>query len=237
MNKSASIANLALALCDAQKEMPVALFDSKNPFLSNKYASLGAVIETTKPIMTKFGLSISQFPAERDGRVGVTTILMHSSGEWLEQDCYLPVEKEKGVNEAQVAGRNITYLRRYGWASVLGAYADADTDGNSINASESAAANEMVKKVMDAVDEHKIESKRNWSDGQLDTLLEHSVGFAENHEQAREILNMSILPEKASNKLVESWFRHWLGSGKVGMIDRSEYANEQYRNAKKSGGK
>ena len=62
MNKSESITHLAAALAKAQAEMPVAVFDATNPFLKSKYASLGAVIQSSRPILAKHGLSLIQFP-------------------------------------------------------------------------------------------------------------------------------------------------------------------------------
>ena len=42
----------------------------------------------------------------------------------------LPAWRRKGTqSQAQVAGSIITYLRRYAYASVLGMYAEEDTDG------------------------------------------------------------------------------------------------------------
>ncbi|MEI8290752.1 MAG: ERF family protein [Verrucomicrobiota bacterium] len=62
MNQSASITHLAAALAKAQAEMPVAVFDATNPFLKSKYASLGAVIQSSRPILAKHNLSLIQFP-------------------------------------------------------------------------------------------------------------------------------------------------------------------------------
>jgi hypothetical protein len=63
--------------------------------------------------------------------IGVETVLMHSSGEWLSSSITLPFgEGEKGRTMAQNAGAIITYLRRYGLSAMLGIYADEDTDGN-----------------------------------------------------------------------------------------------------------
>jgi len=62
MTKSESITNLATALAKAQAEMPVAVFDAQNKFLNNKYASLGAVIQASRPILAKHKLSLVQFP-------------------------------------------------------------------------------------------------------------------------------------------------------------------------------
>jgi len=62
MNKSETITHLAAALARAQAEMPVAVFDATNPFLKSKYASLGAVIQASRPILAKHKLSLVQFP-------------------------------------------------------------------------------------------------------------------------------------------------------------------------------
>jgi len=131
MNKSESIANLAAALVKAQAEIPAAKFDATNPFLKNKYASLGAIIEAARPHLAKHGLSVTQFPVNEDFQIGLTTVLLHASGEWMSSTLTLPVTDEKGKSTAQVAGSVISYLRRYALASVLGIYADEDTDGHT----------------------------------------------------------------------------------------------------------
>jgi len=130
MNKSESIKNLAEALSKAQTEMPTVKFNAKNPFLKNRYADLGAIISTSKPILAKHGLSVSQLTGNNGDCVGVETVLMHESGEWLESSMYLPVGVEKGKSQAQVAGSIITYLRRYSLSAILGMYSDEDGDGN-----------------------------------------------------------------------------------------------------------
>ena len=122
--------NLATALSKAQGEMPAVKFDSKNPFLKNNYASLGAIIATSKPILAKHGLAVTQLVYNEGDQVGVETILMHSSGEHISTRISMATEAEKGKSAAQVAGSIITYLRRYSLASILGLYADEDGDGN-----------------------------------------------------------------------------------------------------------
>ena len=130
MQKSESIKELASALTKAQAEMPAIKFDSKNPFLKNDYASLGAIIAGARPVIAKHGLSVSQLTFGEDGVAGVETVLMHTSGEWISSSISMPVGEEKGKSSAQVAGSIITYLRRYALASILGMYADEDGDGN-----------------------------------------------------------------------------------------------------------
>jgi hypothetical protein len=132
MEKSESIKELAAALSAAQGEMPAVPMGSRNPFLKNKYANLGDVIKTAFPVLARHGLSVSQAVLTDGPLVGVETILMHGSGEWLMSAMWSSVGEEKGLSNLQVAGKAITYLRRYTLSSVLGVYADEDADGSTI---------------------------------------------------------------------------------------------------------
>lgn len=130
MSQSETINELATALALAQAKMPPARFNATNPFLHNEYADLGAVIEASRAVLADNGLAVSQLVIGGDGSVGVETILMHKSGQWIASAISLPTGDEKGKSQAQVAGSIISYLRRYSLASMLGIYADKDDDGN-----------------------------------------------------------------------------------------------------------
>lgn len=132
MNKSESVVKLAEALSQAQSEMPPAKFNSTNPFLKNKYADLGAIIDTARPFLAKNGLSVSQLTYSEGEQVGVETVLLHKSGEWISGSVSMAVADEKGKSSAQVAGSIITYLRRYGLSAILGMYTDEDSDGHVV---------------------------------------------------------------------------------------------------------
>jgi hypothetical protein len=140
MSKSETIGALAAALSEAQAEIKPAAFNATNPFLKNKYADLGSVIEAAREPLRKHGLSISQQVISYENSIGITTILMHKSGEWLESTVFLPLGDEKGKSQAQVAGSIITYLRRYSLASALGMYADEDTDGGTVQPAQNKPA-------------------------------------------------------------------------------------------------
>jgi hypothetical protein len=131
MQWSDTVGELAKALAAVQAEITNPAQDAQNPFLKNRFTSLPALLDHVRPILSANGLSISQHISScvGEGAVGVDTILMHCSGEWLASSCHLPVAPEKGKSTAQVAGSVITYLRRYGVASVLGVASDPDTDG------------------------------------------------------------------------------------------------------------
>lgn len=126
MNKSESIKELALALAKAQAEMGAAKKGKDNPFFKSKYADLAEVVAAVKEPFANHGLSYVQFPIEEGGRIGVETILMHESGEYLSNHFTVHLSKQ----DAQGAGSAITYCRRYALQAIAGIPAE-DDDGNA----------------------------------------------------------------------------------------------------------
>jgi len=130
MERSESIQNLAEALAKAQGEFKPAELNSVNPFLKNKYADLGAIIEASREPLSKNGLAVVQIPSMTDDALTITMTLLHASGEWIQSSLSLKVATGKGMTEAQSMGSTITYLRRYLWSSMLAIYTGDDSDGN-----------------------------------------------------------------------------------------------------------
>jgi len=131
-------AQLNAALVNAIAETKDVLADSTNPFHKNKYASLGAHLESIKPIFHKHGLAILQFPTSTEKAIGVNTCIIHTSGASIEESICIPVgDNVKG----QEAGAIISYLRRYALASVAGvATEDDDAEINRVVRTASAPA-------------------------------------------------------------------------------------------------
>jgi len=123
MQKSESITNLATALAKFQGEMDAIVKDAKNPFFKSSYVSLSAIIRAIREPLSNNGLSFCQFPS---GDNGLTTILMHKSGEWLEDT----VSTQPVKNDPQAVGSAITYMRRYSLGAILGLNIEDDDDGN-----------------------------------------------------------------------------------------------------------
>ena len=128
MNKSESITKLAAALAKFQGEIKNPNNTAVNPFFKSKYAPLEEVLNTVRPILSKHGLSILQSPISSEGMVGVNTILLHESGEWIE---FTPVMLNMDKPTAQGAGSAITYARRYAISAILGINSEDDDDGNN----------------------------------------------------------------------------------------------------------
>jgi hypothetical protein len=154
MNKSNSIKELAGALCKAQEQMCGAVKDSKNPFFKSSYADLGAVVKAIKEPFADNGLSYSQFPLFVDGKVGVETILMHTSGEWLSGEIVLPMTKQ----DPQAAGSAITYARRYALQSIAGIPAEDDDGNHASKPAAKQAAKPAAKQAAKPAAKQKISS-------------------------------------------------------------------------------
>ena len=159
MNTSESIKNLAASLCKAQAEMGGAVKDSKNPFFKSDYADLTSVIKAIKEPFANHGLSYTQFPTNDDGRIGVSTLLMHESGEYLEHSYTLPTTKA----DPQAAGSAITYARRYALQSIAGIpTADDDAESAMIRNNQSKNAvvsGDQAKEIKGLIEEHKVDVK------------------------------------------------------------------------------
>ena len=177
METSQELQQLAEALAKAQAELSPVPFDSNNPFYKSRYASLSAVIAEVRKVLPKHGLSIVQTPTSHMEfgifYVGVETMLIHDSGEWIKSTVSVPVVATELIevftkrfnkdgdayyaspNILQEAGKIITYLRRYGIVSILMLSAEEDIDGN-----------EPVQQVQPAV--RKVEAKKSVSEKKSD---------------------------------------------------------------------
>ncbi len=123
---SESIAALAAALAKAQGQMTHAAKDAQNPHFKAKYADLAAVWSAIREPLSANGLSVAQTVTQGDGTVGVTSLLMHASGEWILSTLTMPVAQKT----PQGYGSALTYARRYSLAALVGIAQD-DDDGEA----------------------------------------------------------------------------------------------------------
>ena len=134
---SETIAELATALCKAQSE-----FDSASKGgrvegnrKSYSYVTMADMVEATRPALTANGLAVLQptRASYKDGtRAIVRTILIHSSGEFIASELVSPPIHEEYMNEHQALGSAQTYLKKYGYSSLVGLpNAAEDDDGQA----------------------------------------------------------------------------------------------------------
>lgn len=122
---SETIKELATALSKAQAKVEGAIRGSENLELQTTYANLSAVWAACRDALTKNGLSVVQFPGEIVGNfMSMTTMLMHSSGQWIRQPLSIPLSRL----DAQEYGAATTYARRYALAAVVGVCPEDDGD-------------------------------------------------------------------------------------------------------------
>lgn len=123
MNRSEQINELAAALAKAQGLIEHATKDAKNPHFGSKYATLAAVKDACGKPFADNGLAVWQSPSADGNIVRMVTVIVHSSGQWIESDA-LQVQARDA--SPQAVGSAITYLRRYQLASVAGIAPDDD---------------------------------------------------------------------------------------------------------------
>lgn len=124
------------ALAKAHGEMTDPAKDTSG--YNYQYATLDGVIKITRPILANNGLFVMQFPINEEDKIGVKTIVGHSSGDVIENQILMPLSDivSKG-NAAQQIGAVITYLRRYALMAVCG-LAPEDDDAASLPEKKSA---------------------------------------------------------------------------------------------------
>ncbi len=130
METSQTIGKISEALAKAQGMMKPAVFDASNPHFKSRYATLTSIMESCRAALSANNIAVVQgtsIDTELPLRVSVTTLLIHSSGEWIKDTLSLRPAKD----DAQGAGSAITYARRYSLASLVGVVADEDDDAEA----------------------------------------------------------------------------------------------------------
>ena len=133
INKSENINDLATSLSllqgeieDIPKTKEVKNKEGKTQY---KHAELSGVLEIARPLLKKYGLSVTQLPrgvtkVQEKSHIMTSildTVLLHTSGQWISSTLEMTVDMEKFyMNDPQKVGTLITYARRYALAAILG---------------------------------------------------------------------------------------------------------------------
>jgi len=136
--------HLFKSLAEFQQEVPT--IHKATQGYGYTYADLPKIFEVINPLLKKHGLGFTQLIHGTD----LITIIFHvESGETLESKTSIPQNVAlKGMNDFQVLGSAITYLRRYALSSALGLVTDKDTDAGGEQV-KTEAKNETKKVAID----------------------------------------------------------------------------------------
>ncbi len=116
--------SLFKSLAAFQQEVPVIHKETKGYGYS--YADLPTIFDKINPLLAKHNLGFTQ-PIM--GNCVKTIIFQTETGETIESLTEIPQGVQlKGMNDFQVLGSAITYIRRYALSSILGLVTDKDTD-------------------------------------------------------------------------------------------------------------
>lgn len=123
-----SLQSLNKALGEAQNEFLPAVKGEENKFIGYKYVPLESIIAAVRPSLTKFHLTVSQFPVVdlEMKTISLYTRLVHwDSGEWFQSELILPAELALGKDGApkfnqQTIGGSQTYAQKYAYKAILG---------------------------------------------------------------------------------------------------------------------
>ncbi len=131
--QSEKIQDLATALAKFQGEAFLVAKNAKVKIVTKTgrsidfgYSDLEEIRKTIRKPLSENNLCFTQIITTYEGKQYLVTILMHGSGQWIKS--YLRMNDAIDLKEL---GSNITYLKRYSLAAMLGLVADDDLDAIS----------------------------------------------------------------------------------------------------------
>ena len=142
MTHSEAVGKLAMALAKAQGEIAGASKDAKNPHFNSRYADLASIVGACREALAKHEIAYIQSASADANLVRMTTLLVHSSGEWMESDPLQVQAKDAGP---QSVGSCLTYLRRYQLAAMVG-IAPEDDDAEAAEGRAAVSSQPSVRK-------------------------------------------------------------------------------------------
>lgn len=121
-----------------------------NTFFKAKYSPLNEVLNTIRPVLGKYGLSIIQVPTFDNTNCAVNTILTHSAGAMIS---FPPLKNKPTKGDVQGMGSTLTYLRRFALNAIAGVMGEVDDDGNAASSGDKDSAKQNTAKKPQTVHE------------------------------------------------------------------------------------
>jgi len=185
--ESPELDQLYSSLAKAQSEYKSAKKNKRNPFYKSDYADYEAIVKSTRPALSKYGLSVIQRPKITSKGYILRTRLCHSSGQFIESESILNPPK----TDVQSLGSYTTYIKRYDYSSMIGAITgDEDDDAETVMKE----AREEKPVVRTAISKEQLKV--------LTSLLENEPELLHSLMKGYEIDKLSDLPKEYYNKCI-----------------------------------
>ena len=202
--RSSNIDELCSALAKAQGEFKSARknqINLKRDFNSDKYADMTAVVDASRHALSSNGLSIAQPIQEHpSGANYIHTILMHTSGQWIESVIKL-VPSQEDIDSVE---SNLICMKRHAYASIIGVVLeDEDDDG----AADSAQFREKKAKGTDLNTQINLDRDQSYATVTKEQLEELKYEIGEYDDIAKQILsgmNIKTLANLPKDKFIKT---------------------------------
>lgn len=135
---SAEIGEIGAAMAVAQGKLknPTRTLEGQIGNQAFKYADPAETMEHILSVLSPLGVALLQFQHGTGWVFTVTTMLIHSSGEWMRSDWTVQSIATRGT-EVQAAGLTIAYITKYAATSAVGLkQSDLDPDQQDIDEKE-----------------------------------------------------------------------------------------------------
>ena len=195
---SQEINELATALSKAQGDYQPIQCSRINKYFQEKYADHDDILKAILPVLSKNELSlIQQQRSHNDGTLMLHTILIHSSGQWIESRNRIICAK----NNPQVYSSTLAHLKRTSAMALLGLTIPSDIDDDDAEIAMTEHRNITAKGIaLNTKYNPKENSNEVISKDQLDELEYELEEYPDIAEQVLDGLKLQTLADMPKQK-------------------------------------
>jgi hypothetical protein len=132
-----ALAKAQTELCNPEKAMVGTVYNNRSDSPQNfRYASLSSGLDIVRKTLGGQQIAIAQTTDidRANGMVNLTTILLHTSGEWISSDW--PVCQLSETSAPRRMGAALTYARRYALFTMVGIAGEDDLDAPELTSDQ-----------------------------------------------------------------------------------------------------
>lgn len=169
MRTSENINEIAKAFNTFRQTVKQPTKNGDNPFLKSRYVQLEGVVDAIDRALPDTGLAYTQEVVSEGNQVSVTTLIFHSSGQFIELG---PLSVPVAKNDAQAFGSAETYARRYSLSAAFGITSDLDDDGTAAGVNPPKTQPRRVNKPSGTIDHATVKTVKTLITEQFNKMPE-----------------------------------------------------------------